>query len=158
MLLQILAFGINKSPKKLSRKLEPYPGRENFYHWLVFFFFFPSSKSLFGECKCARLLTQAFLCIWWLELSGPKWVTIHFWNGNEVSLSLRALGPRPRQDMAEPGVINFSADLRAVLGHWSHVTQNRDGVTADKLQGDRLKPWEKKSLEVRSKKKNELMD
>lgn len=160
MLLQILAFGINKSPKKLSRKLEPYPGRKNFNHWLVFSFFFfpPSSKSLFGECKCARLLTQAFLCIWWLELSGSKWVTIHFWNGNKVGLSLRALGPWPRQDTAEPGVINFSADLRAVLGHWSHVTQNWDGVTADKLHGDRLRPWKKKSLEVGSKKKKKWAD
>ena len=157
MLLQILAFGINKSPKKLSRKLEPYPGRENFYHWLVFFSFsLPQSHCLVSVSVQDFWLRPSFASDG--LNSGPKWVTIHFWNGNEVSLSLRALGPRPRQDMAEPGVINFSADLRAVLGHWSHVTQNRDGVTADKLQGDRLKPWEKKSLEVRSKKKNELMD
>lgn len=70
-------------------------------------------------------------------------------------LTLRALGPGPSQSTAELAVINFAIDLRAVLGHWSHVTQNRDGVTADKLHGDRLRPWEKKKsrCEIKKKKK-----
>ena len=80
---------------------------------------------------CCRKLAVDTLC----EESGPTLVT-------------RALGPWPRQDTAEPGVINFSADLRAVLGHWSHVTQNWDGVTADKLHGDRLRPWKKKKSKL----------